>query len=182
MPRTRALPYATLIPLAALAAPAAASEPPRELYGKSVVVTWNEERVQRREDQREFRTVTIRGEYWVYLSSEGRLFNRVTMENPRGQKGGKDRVGNTERRFTEFDGDKMTATQKAAAGGARQIVVTFTAGHAGCNAQVIRGVQEGRDSMVADSLIRPGTQVEIKSVKTSAVTCRVRDGNVFATE
>ena len=89
MPRTRAFPSAALIPLAALAAPAAASEPPKELYGKSVVVTWNEERVQRREDQREFRTVTIRGEYSVYVSSEGRLFNRVTMENPRGQKGGR---------------------------------------------------------------------------------------------
>jgi hypothetical protein len=182
MPRTCALPYAALLSLATWAVPAAAGEPPKELHGKSVVVTWNEDRVQRREDQRDFRTVTIRGEYWVYVSSEGRLFNRVTMENPRGQKGGKDRVGDTERRFTEFDGEKMVAIQKMAVGGARQIAVTFASGHAGCSAQVVRGVEEGRDSMVADSLIRPGTKVEIKSVKTSAVTCQVRAGNVFGTE
>jgi hypothetical protein len=161
---------------------AAAAEPPKDLYGKSIVVGWNEDRVQRRDDQKNFRNVTVRGGYVVYVSDEGRLFNRVTMENPRGKKGKKDRLGDTERRFTEFDGDKMVATQKMAVGGARQITVTFAPGYGSCTAQVIRGVEEGRQSMIADSLTRPGTKVEIKSVKTSGIACKVVDRNVFAEE
>ena len=45
-------------------------------------------------------------------------------------------------------------------GGARQITASFAAGYSGCTAQVIRGVEEGRGSMIADSLIRPGTRIE----------------------
>ena len=161
---------------------AAASEPPKELYGKSVVVSWNEHRVQRRQDQPEFRNVTIRGQYFAYVSGQGRVFNRVRMENPRGESGQRDRIGDTDRRTTEFAGNRMVAVQKAPAGGARQIVISFAAGYTGCNAQVLRGIEEGHDRIVAESVIRPGMKVEIKSVKTSGVTCQVRDGNVFGNE
>jgi hypothetical protein len=177
-----ALSLAALLTLVSTMGWAAAAEPPKELFGKSIIVTWNENRVQRRQDQKEFRTVTIRGEYGAYVSETGRLFTRISMQNPRGDKGKKDRVGDTDRRTTEFDGDKMVAIQRMAVGGARQIVITFAPGHNGCTADVIRGVEQGRDSMIADSLIRPGTQVEIKSVKTTNVACRMRDGNAFADE
>jgi hypothetical protein len=167
-----------LIPCATLAAPAIAGPPPKSLYGKSVVVTWSEQRVQRNDGQGEFRNLTFRGQFSAYVSSAGRLFNRVTMQNPRGSSGDRDRVGNTGGRNASFDGNQMVAVQTSA-GGARQIVVTFSGGHSSCSAQVIFGVQQGRGSMVATSMIRPNLKVEIKSVTSTGVSCQVRDGNVF---
>jgi len=47
---------------------------------------------------------------------------------------------------------------------------------------VIRGKEEGAATMTSNSLIRPGTRTEIKSVTTGGVTCSVKAGNVFGGE
>jgi hypothetical protein len=182
MPKTRfnvwlALAFAATMRLSDPIRPAHAGEPPKDLYGKSVVVSWKEDRTQRRQDQQEFRNVTRHGEYVVVISDAGELFTRLSMENPKGEKGKRDVIGNTARRFTKFEDDKMVAAQETRMGGARQITVSFASGYTGCSAEVIVGVEAGRRTMIAESMIHPGTRVEIKSVKTRAVTCELREGN-----
>ena len=156
---------------------------PAALRGKSVVVSWTEQRMQRRQGEGEFRPATRHGEFSVYVSEAGRIFNRASMTNPkRGQSGATERVGDTKNRSVAFEGRTMVVTQHGASGGARRIVVSFNDGFDRCTAEVIRGKEEGAGVIVARSTITPGRITEIASVKTSGVSCALKDGNVFGNE
>jgi len=160
---------------------AAAADAPKELNGRSIVVAWSEDRLQRREGERDFRRVTIHSRYLMYVSIAGRIFSRYAIETPRGHTAKKESIGGSERRVTEFDGHRMVVVQAAAAGGARQIIVTFDDDFRTCQAQITRGVEAGRDKLVTDALTDPG-RIEIKSAKASAAACRLLDRNVFGGE
>lgn len=156
---------------------------PRALFGKSVVVSWTEQRMQRRQGGDEFRPATRIGDFSVYVSSAGRVFSRASMTNPkRAATGSNDRVGDTKNRNISFEGHTMIATQSGSTGGARRIMVTFDDAFGSCSARVIRGKQEGADKIVASSLITPGRVTEIVEVKTSGESCSVKNGNVFGEE
>jgi hypothetical protein len=167
----------------ALGCSASHAASPPAIQGKSVVVSWTENRMQRRPDEAHARPAIRQGTFSVYVSSAGRIFNRLTMANPkRGKSGSSDRIGDTGNRSITFEGRTMAAVQSGATGGARRILVTFAEGFARCTAEVIRGKQEGAEKMVARSTITPGATVEILSVQTSGVSCAVKDGNVFGGE
>ena len=156
---------------------------PQALYGKSVVVSWTEQRMQRRQGEGEFRPATRQGEFSVYVGGTGRIFNRASMTNPkRGRSGATERVGDTKNRNVAFEGRSMVVTQHGSTGGARRIAVAFDDGFSSCTAQVIRGKEEGAGAIVARSAITPGRKVEIASVKTTGVSCAVKNGNVFGGE
>jgi hypothetical protein len=159
-----------------------AAAAPQQLYGKSVVVSWTEERIQRVVGETQFRAVNIQGEFSVYVSSAGRIFNRVSMTNRKGHSGSADRVGNTENRSTGFQGNTMISMQHGGSGGARRIAATFASDFDSCSAEVIRGKADGTSTITAKSIIYQGMTVEIQSVHTSAVSCSVRNGNVFGGE
>ena len=152
-----------------------------KLRGKSVVVSWTERRMQRREGQSAYRPAVRQGTFSVYVSTAGRVFSQISMRNPhRGESGKRDIVGEAARRHVSLSGSTMTAVQEAAAGGALRIVIAFDEAFSSCTAEVIRGKEQGADKIVARSLIRPEVRVEIASVKTSEGSCAVKDGNVSA--
>lgn len=129
----------------------------------------------------QFRPVSIQGEFRVYISSTGRIFNRVSMTNRRRDSRSADRVGNTENRSTAFQGNQMISMH-GGSGGARRIVATFASDFGSCSAEVIRGKADGKSIITAKSIIYQGMTVEIQSVHTSAVSCSVKNGNVFGSE
>ncbi len=174
-----------LMPVAFFAlASAAANAAPKDLYGKSIVLSWGEERMQRHASSDTFRSAPRTGTLSVYVSSVGNVFNRTGMANyqarrGRGREGSKDQVGGDGNSEISFEGHSMLALQPSE-GGARLIMVTFDQAFTSCTAEVINGKAEGRSSMTRNSLINPGSTVEIQSVHTNGVTCSMRDGNVFA--
>jgi hypothetical protein len=164
---------------------AGANAAPRELYGKSIVVTWTEERVQRLNGQGPFQSVSINGAFSAYVSTMGNIFSRNTMSNPaarrgRGAEGSREREGSTGHMRVSFAGRTLVAIGTLAAHGALRVAVTFDQGFTSCNANVIRGKETGAASIIGHSMIRPGVEVEIQSVRTTGVSCSLRDGNVFA--
>jgi hypothetical protein len=150
---------------------------PKELYGKSIVVSWTEDRIQRASDQTQFQSMTVAGKFSAYVSSQGRIFSRNTMQVGR-RVGSAERVGDEGNSHVSFAGRSLVAVQMSEHG-ARRIVVEFDLGFTSCTAEVIRGKETGAASLTANSLIRSGIKVEIQSVKTSNVSCSMRDGNVF---
>lgn len=153
---------------------------PQGLYGKSIVVSWTEQRMQRLKGEGEFRPVTRIGGLSVYVSGAGRVFSRKSMTNPKRQASGStDRVGSGEARDIAFEDRTMMVTLSGSSGGARRILVKFDDSFAGCTANVIRGKQEGADKIVASSVINPGRTVEVAEVKTSGESCSMKNGNVF---
>jgi len=166
-----------------------AAAAPAQLYEKSVVVSWSETREQTSSAAMDNapRTVTRNGEFSVYISSAGRVFNRQTFSGAGMGRRGRMRSGSSEQvsgegvgkiRSVSFSGRTMTAVAPMQ-GGARGILVTFSDGFSGCNAEVLTGKGGGESKMGAGSLMNPGVRVEIHSVKTGAATCRVQSGNVF---
>ena len=58
--------------------PVCADNAPKQLHGKSVVVAWPEERMQRDVGQPSFYPVKAAHNLSVYVSTAGRVFNRMT--------------------------------------------------------------------------------------------------------
>lgn len=161
---------------------------PPQLRGKSVVVSWSEERMQRPLGEGPLRQVTRYGEFWVYVSSAGRVFNRLRMSasSRRGfRSGDSDQGGDTasdrRTRSVNFQGRSLMVTTTQT-GGARRITVNFDQDFGSCSAQVIRAKEVGASKMIGQSLIRPGQLTEIHSVRAGAASCSVRSGNVFGGE
>jgi hypothetical protein len=62
--------------LAMLSAAAHAGSPPKELYGKSITVSWTEEREQRQPWEQRHTFVMRPGKFTIYVSGAGRAFTR----------------------------------------------------------------------------------------------------------
>lgn len=159
---------------------------PSQLYGKSVVVSWTEERQQRVNGETEIRNVGRNGTFSVYLSSAGKPFSRMSYAfsgNRGGLKSGKrDAVGGEggSARSVSFSGNTLTMS-RAFNGGARNVLVTFDGGFQSCSAQVLTGKESGASTIKWTSMVT-GKAIEVLSVKTGAASCRVQDGNVFGNE
>ena len=114
--------------------------PPHQLEGKSVLVDWSEKRMQRPEGNAEFRSITLNMELAVYVSTEGRVFNRLLSNSGRNlQAPGPPTPGG---RLPDFSGRTMTITQPLR-GLARQIIVEFDEDFASCTASVTVGIGWG---------------------------------------
>ena len=172
-----------LIPASLLSVSNAVFAEPKALDGKSVIVNWTEERRQRREGEKNYRRAIREGTFSAYVSDTGRIFNRISMMNPQRELSGKrDRVGNERGMEVTLSEQTMMAVQSVQGAGARSITMKFDENFTSCTAEVILGKTEGAEHIAAKSMIRPGTNIEIASVKTSGARCAVKDGNVFGRE
>ncbi len=168
----------------AIVASSPAEAAPQSLYGKSIAVTWQEERQQRVADEAQLRSVAAAGELDVYVSDAGRPFSRLRMSvvNRRGKlkSGNRDAVGGEDAsRNISFSGSTMTASMKRGAGGALLVSVTFDNGFQSCSAHAINGKASGVQVARGTSMIS-GKSVEFYSIKTSGESCRIQTGNIFA--
>lgn len=168
---------------AAMLSASAVHAAPSQLYGKSVVVSWTEEREQRVNGEQMTRNVGRNGSFSVYLSSAGKPFSRMSyaFSGARGglKSGKKDAVGGegSGNRKVSFSGNSMSVGM-GMSGGARSILVSFDGGFQSCSAQVLTGKESGSSSIRAKSMVS-GNDIKILSVKTGAASCRIQAGNVF---
>jgi hypothetical protein len=173
---------------ATLAATSArAEQAPAALRGKSVVVTWNEMRIQRNVGEADFRTVQASHSMSLYISSVGRVFSRMTFATRAGsaardqvsgsapQSGGPARVPN-------FSGRTLTVYQPyRGVGGMRRVTIDFDESFGGCGAKVIHAKEQGKSSSIGFSPITK-VYIEFKSASAAGETCAVKAGNVFGGE
>jgi len=161
--------------------------PPQQLVGKSVVVTWNESRIQRTVGQAEFRSVQASHVMSLYVGESGRVFSRLTNTTRAGS-GSSEQVegqsGNSQlfrARVPSFSGHSMTFFQPFQQGGMRRMVVDFDAGFASCAAKVAFAKESGAETSLTWSPIIH-KMVEFKSATASGESCTVKSGNVFAND
>jgi len=169
------------------AAPATAAEAPAALRGKSVVLSWNEMRVQRNVGQAEFRTVQASHSMSLYISSAGRVFSRMTFATRAGsaardQVSGSAPQSGAPARVPSFNGRTLTIYQPyRGVGGMRRVTIDFDESFGGCSAKVIHAKEEGKESSIGFSPITK-VYIEFKSATASGETCSVKAGNVFSSE
>ena len=158
---------------------AALAAAPAQLYGKSVRITWGEQRMQRIVGQENFRSVTAQQELSIYVSANGRVFSRMTFSTRAGTgkneqvagEGGATRVpsfaGRSLQLFMPFQG------------GMRRVAVEFGDGFGSCSAGVTYPIQEGGRPRVGISPIIK-QPIEFQSITASGAKCSISEGNALA--
>lgn len=159
--------------------------PPSQLLGKSITVSWTENRQQKQPGDDQIRAVTAFAEFNVYVSSAGRPFSRfrLSIANQRGnlRSGAADAVsGENSKRSFDFRGNTLSIGIPRGAGGATNIVATFDGSFQSCTAAALSGKTGGTTAIQSRSII--GGQkgrVDIYSIETTNLSCRIQSGNVF---
>jgi hypothetical protein len=167
--------------------PSMAEGPPQQLLGKSIVVTWAENRIQRVQGESKFREVNAEHNMSIYIGSSGRIFSRLT--NTVGANSGRlDHVQehsagdpNVRKRVTTFAGQSMTLDQPLRKGGHRHLVIEFGDKFDKCSAKLSFVREGGSPTALARSPIT-NKMVEIKSIAMSGENCAISTGNVFGDE
>lgn len=161
----------------------AAFAAPAQLYGKSVIVGWTENRMQTTDVSPVPQARTATAQLSVYISDKGRAFSRISITVERGRRGSasgqRDAVqGEASARAVNFHGNSMTLTSPRGSAGALMIAVTFDPGFQGCSARVISGKSSGASSTHIHSMVT-GRTYDFFSVRTSGESCSIQAGNVF---
>jgi hypothetical protein len=157
---------------------------PKELYGKSVVVSWSENLESKHlgESQMEYHMVSH--VLSIYISSAGRAFTRLQSASPgstfrrRGQGASidQDPAGGAGHVVVRFEGREILADSKFDSG-ARRVGISFNDSYANCSVRIIQGKEGGAKTIVRTGL--GGRIREIQSIQTATPSCSVKDGNVF---
>jgi hypothetical protein len=175
---------ASIAALTLLSAVADAGSAPKELYGKSIIISWTEHQSWRPLGQADFRDINVPLSRKIYVGTKGQWFHRFASVR-KGYEGGPESVGASRTdagsaRQTQFSGRTMTMTDATSGGLARKTTVEFNESFTTCEARVIFAKQAGSEVVVGVNLYT-GQPIEIRSATvTSGPSCTVRDGNVFA--
>jgi hypothetical protein len=168
--------------LALAPSPVSAQNAPKQLYGKSVVATWSEDRLQRVVGEAQFRNQRIAQGVSVYVSATGNIFVRATGGGSR-RTGKSEAIGaasKSERTVggRRFDGRTLVMSNSFASG-AKHVSIEFDEGFSTCRvASIIWGKAPGSD--VVRLKVLTGENMEIRSSISTGMTCSVQAGNVFA--
>lgn len=187
MPRksslTAIVPPAFALAAVAMTASAASADAPSQLHGKTILLSWRENRVQRADDGAVIRVNTT-STLQVYVSDAGRLFATMARRNALGSnsnsvdpEGGNQRsgAGASSSLSPSFDGSRLLVTS-AMSSGARQIEAAFNAGFSSCSLKVRFGREGGSDIR---HRAMDGRMYNIVSTDVSGATCSIRGGNAL---
>jgi len=166
--------------LASLSPGSALGGPPKELYGKSVTVTWTESREQRPVGEETWRRVDGTETFNMYISDAGRVFNRQSYATRGGSADRKGEIAGQGNRSVNFNGRSLVAVWQMGGGGAAtRISADFGSDFSSCSAQVMRA-REAPGAIVRTYSGIIKHDIEIRSHQVGSVSCSIRTGNVFA--
>jgi hypothetical protein len=155
--------------------------PAADLVGKSVVVSWTENRQQRTDGASDVRAVSRNFDLQIYLSGSGRPFARVTSSG-RGGSTSNEQVGSQGESLgggvRSIRADGYSIVLQANYGNyARNLRIDVAPGAASCSAQMAVGKESGSSPKAFRNA--SGRTIEIHSLSVSGVACSIRQGNVF---
>jgi hypothetical protein len=155
---------------------------PSTLFGKTVVLSWTENRTQR-SDAGDVKKSTTVSDFRVYISSAGRLFSRFTRENARSGRSNSSAAapdGDVEfggvgqgSRTSYFEGRQFISEHQMRSG-ARRIQANFDSSYRSCTLRVIYG-KEGGAPLYHRSM--DGRMYYIVSTNISSPKCAIEAGN-----
>jgi hypothetical protein len=163
--------------LLAIAGEVLAQSAPAPLRGKSIVSSWTENRQQRWQGESAFRSRSLPQTLQIYVSNEGRTFERRSEGTWKreGVGGGAIGAGSGSSRF---HGNTLVIAGETAVSGARQVLVNFDSSFSSCSVKVQIGYAAGATSIKSKSPV-DGRPVEWKLDSITGEGCSIQNGNVF---
>jgi hypothetical protein len=164
---------------AAMSSSAAQAAPPKELFGKTVTVSWTETREQRPVGEQNWRQVNGSIAMHLYVSEAGRVFNNISYATRAGSAERAGEIAGGGKRTINFSDRSLVILMPAGAGSATRIIADFDAGFSSCSAQVTRAKES------ADTIVRRYSGIikrmnEIRSTTVGSASCSIKAGNAFA--
>lgn len=171
-----------LCALFALPASLAQAEAPKQLYNKTIALSWHEVRVQKA-DAGDTARMSTSSTVLVYISDQGRMFTRISRSNERGSNktdkspdGDEQKSGQGASNLNpDFTGQTLSIISPMRSG-ARNVVATFSAGFQGCTLRVAFGKESGQ-ALYHKGM--DGRMYTIVSTNVSGASCSIRSGNAF---
>ena len=152
--------------------------PPKDLYGKSVIITWTETREQRPLGEQAWRQVSGTETLKIYVSEAGRVFVVHSYTTPGGTAETPGQVVGLGKRKVDFNGRSLLILEPWGNGGATRITTDFDAGFGSCSTQVTRGKENPTTiTRVYSGIIKRVN--ETRSAQVGGASCSIRGGNVF---
>jgi hypothetical protein len=158
---------------------AAAAAPPKELFGKTVTISWTETREQRPVGEQNWRQVNGSIAMHLYVSEAGRVFNNMSYATRAGTAERAGEIAGGGKRAINFSDRSLLIMMPSGTGAATRITADFDAAFASCSAQVTRAKES------ADTIVRRYSGIikranEIRSTSVGGASCSIKTGNVFA--
>jgi hypothetical protein len=166
--------------------PAAANAAPKQLYGKTVVISTTENRTHHAAGGGNPVGITASSVLSVYISAAGRPFVRSDRTIGVGRRvrskaidtaPDSGTIGVSTASNVQFAGSTMIVNMQFNSGG-RRITATFDGSFTSCTATAING-REGNKPMMIRSRYS-GQLNEVESIQTTVNGCSIREGNAFA--
>ena len=161
-----------------LATEALAQNAPLALRGKSIVAAWTENRLQRLEGVGDFRPRSVPNTLQIYISSEGRTFERRSIGRAfkEGVGGGAitGRAGSS-----RFQGNSLIIAGATRGGAARVVTINFGSGISSCSVRVQVGREVG-SSVSKGNMLGSGQPIEFIPQGVTGESCSIQSGNIFA--
>jgi hypothetical protein len=146
---------------------------PKQLYNKTVTITWGESGTYTRVSDGKSASPTGQFQLIVYISSAGRAFVRASAKA--GTFGGtRERGPEQNSNNVQFEGNNLVLTG-ASLGVARRILTSFDASFASCTTSVTIG-KIGPDATIVGF---DGAVYKVISMLAGASGCSIRDGNAL---
>lgn len=154
-----------------------AQNAPLPLRGKSIVTSWTENRQTRFLTESTFRPVSRSQLLQIYVSNEGRTFERRSESDWKreGVGGGAIGAGSSSSRF---QGNTLVIMGETAVSGARHVLVNFDSSFSSCSIKVQIGYAPGQTTIKSKYPV-DGRPVEWKLESITGESCAIRSGNVF---
>jgi hypothetical protein len=170
-------------------ATAAVAGPPTQLFNKSIVVNWAEDRTMEHTNGKVYKTV-IHAQMAFYVSSAGRVFTQSgrtrimargtsTMSSgaSRGPDGEVIRTANS-RYATNLLWEGRTVRERTKyESGARELTITFDEAFRSCSLSIVWGKEGGMPGIIKTGMHRE--LYVLRAVSMASPSCVIREGNVF---
>lgn len=165
--------FALALPIAS-----AAHAQPAALKGKSVILSWQDQRTIKSLGSGDIRTIGQTSNIRLYVSVQGRIFNDMVRAAGRQIRQDQQVSGQGPNQLKwQFQGRSLVADQKFLRG-ARRVIVDFDAVFANCTVRILHGKEAGSQAISYRDMTR-GEHWEIQTISVTSSSCSIRDGNVF---
>jgi hypothetical protein len=158
---------------------AAQAAPVKQLYGKTISISWTETREQRPLGEQAWRHVSGSQTLNMYVSEAGRVFNNLSYSTRGGSAERKGEIAGSGKRSIRFDGRSVLVLMPHGLGGATRVTAEIDPEFSNCNAQVTRA-KESPDTIIRNYSGIIKHEIEIRATQVAGVSCSIRAGNVFA--
>jgi hypothetical protein len=153
---------------------------PEPLRGRSIILSWQDARTVEDTATGQVHDTTQTSNVKLYIGSTGRVFSDFFRQSGRGSNDVSG-ISDSGKQFLNWKfGEGSLVADQHFVSGARRVVISFDSGYKGCSIRVLHGKEVGSQSITYRNFNRAGQIFEVLSIKVTATSCAVRDGNVFA--